>query len=110
MIRLIKIRFTDERGNQFDYEIPKDKQIIFYYTFGSLKEEVGFVGGYIIALLPKDKKFLSSEGPNKLMMSKFGFQKGKNKVWFTIPPDKRYTVNSIKAGAVFTKLITAELL
>lgn len=93
MIKLSKICFTDERGTQLTYEIPKEEQIKFDFTFGSLKEEVGFAGGYIMALLPKDDKFLEShEISKRFRMSKFGFtNRGKAEVWFTIPSVKSYS-------------------
>lgn len=112
MVTLSKIRFTDERGRQLTYTIPNDNQIEFDFNFGSIKEEVGFVGGYLIALLPDDE---GHEKSKRYLLNAFAFQtKSKNEVWFKIPPaaSHSYHVNKQESvdlvGTHVCELITAE--
>lgn len=120
MVKLTKIKFKDERNKEVIFKIEKDNQIEFDYIFETVEEEVGFAGGYIIALPKTDiKAFLESkEKSKKLRMKAFGFETKKGEVWFRIPASTSFTFqkvneNSQKAanfsGTVFIKLITSEL-
>ena len=120
MVELTKIKFEDEQGKEFTFNIPNKNRIKFDYHFGTIKEEDSFVGGYILALPKEDiKAFLErKDKAKKLKMKSFGFKTEKEEVWFKVPATTSLTFHKVEensqkaanfSGTVFVRLITSEL-
>lgn len=121
MIKLAAIGFSNKAGKQLLFEIPEEMKIEFDYNFGTVREEVLFAGGMILAA-PRDemKLFLTceSETEEKLTLESLYFETGEEMLQeFEIPQkmaipfqktgsDKRAAEF---AGTVFVKIISKEL-
>ena len=121
MIKLAAIGFSNKAGKQLLFEIPEEMKIEFNYNFGTVREEVLFAGGMILAA-PRDemKLFLTceSETEEKLTLESLYFETGEEMLQeFEIPQkmaipfqktgsDKRAAEF---AGTVFVKIISKEL-
>lgn len=122
MIKLTSIGFINKAGKQLLFDIPEEMQIEFDYKFGTVREEVLFAGGMILAA-PKEemKLFLTceSETEEKLTLESLFFEaEGEEMLQefeipqkMAIPFQKTGTDNKAAefAGTVFVKIIAKEL-
>lgn len=122
MIRLTAIGFRNKVGKHLLFDIPEEMQINFDYNFGTVREEVMFAGGMILAAPKKDMKmFLTceSETEEKLTLESLYFKSEGTEVLqefaiphkMAIPFQKAGTDKQAAefAGMVFVKIIAKEL-
>lgn len=122
MIRLTSIGFSNKKGKKLLFDIPEEMQIEFDYNFGTVREEVMFAGGMILAAPKEDMKmFLTceSETEEKMTLESLYFKAEGESVLqeFGIPQkmaisfQKTGTDNKAAefAGTVFVKIIAKEL-
>lgn len=121
MIKLAAIGFSNKAGKQLLFKIPEDMKIKFDYVFGSVKEEVSFAGGMILAAPKKEMKlFLTceSETNEKLTLESLYFEaEGEEMLQEFVIPQKmsipfQKTGDDEQAadfaGTVFVKIISKE--
>lgn len=121
MIKLAAIGFSNKVGKQLLFEIPEEMKIEFNYNFGTVREEVLFAGGMILAA-PRDemKLFLTceSETEEKLTLESLYFETGEEMLQeFEIPQKMAIPFQKTGsdkqaaefAGTVFVKIISKEL-
>ena len=122
MIRLAAIGFCNKEGKKLLYNVPDKMKIKFDYKFGTIREEVLFAGGMIIAAPREDiKPFLTHESKTaeKLTLEVLYFKvAGENLLReFEIP--RKIAISFQKtgsdeeaaefAGTAFMKMIAKEL-
>jgi len=123
MIKLTSIGFSNKKGKKLLFDIPEEMQLKFDYNFGTVREEVLFAGGMILAAPKKEMKlFLTceSETEEKLTLEYLYFKaKGESVLQefkipqkMAIPFQKAGTDNQAAefAGMVFVKIISNAIL
>lgn len=122
MIRLTAIGFSNKAGKQLLFDIPEEMQLEFDYNFGTVREEVMFAGGMILAAPKKDMKlFLTceSETEEKLTLEVLYFKAEGTEILqdFEIPHKMAIPFEKMGsdeqaasfAGNVFVRIIAKEL-
>ncbi len=122
MIKLAAIGFSNKAGKQLLFDIPEEMQLEFDYNFGTVREEVMFAGGMILAAPKKDMKlFLTceSETEEKLTLEYLYFKSESTEVLqeFEIPRKMAIPFEKMGsdeqaasfAGNVFVRIILKEL-
>lgn len=120
MIKLTSIGFCNKKGKKLLFDIPEEMQIEFDYNFGTVREEVMFAGGMILAA-PKEemKLFLTCESKTeeKLTLESLYFETEEMLQEFEIPQKMAIPFQKTGsdkqaaefAGTVFVKIIAKEL-
>lgn len=123
MIKLASIGFINREGKRLLFDIPKEMQIEFNYKFGTVREEVMFAGGMILAAPKDDMKVLltcESKHEERLILETLYFKVEGERLLqeFDIPRKMAISFQKMGwsdkqavdfAGTVFVRLIAKEL-